>query len=493
MPAGPTEFFVDYDDFSGGMFVGSNDAKMPKNTFSGANMVTCEVDGTLMPASSWVPRSDAGAGSALTAAGKAVAYMDSGFNFVFAANFAGTGIIRETIDGDATHHPWDIATPAARFSNAAATSGLQGFARMGPYNVWFGSGIAWLFNQSLSSLFSVTTPTTLSGPTTFGEFVVGRVGNQLFWCNPGDPQTWPAASFLTVGSNAYSITSLVVLGDTLMVGRQDGWWRITGVLGQNETLVQVSTEGTQGYGAVTADGALSFPGRLFDGSSVRVLRGSVVSAFAFLASVLPTTNNCYTDGGFLVALGAGSDMMVRSPTGRWAYMSVAHQPGGFFAFSDSPPDHPFAYAWLATGASTAAPYRMLMGPINPPMNGAGAAFNTATATLADYKRTTKFRVKSVIAELDLGATTIDAQRSIGVRIQTPGQVAERPLSAVEFADAGSTTQTVVLPAVASTAGERITLRFSPTDGQDTYTMIPQITLQGVKLRRLLVHCIEVPS
>lgn len=484
------DFIVDYDDFSGGLYVGSTVTKMPKNTWVGDNVLSCEVDGTLMPAGAWVPRSDAAVVSSPPPHPSAGVRV---FSDLFATGLFGcdgANLFEETVDVDATHHAWDVAGRAAH----VAPLGAPTFARMGPYVVFANlSGNAlYLYNQSTGIVTTPSTPTVINSPTVFGEFVVGFANDTLWWSAPTDPTSWPATNFVQVGSSGNGITALVVVGSSLMVGKTDGWWQVTGVLGSSETIVQAATEGTPAGAVVASDGLLAFPGRKFDGSAVRVLRGSVVSTLAYQEAPVPTLNAIYQAGGYMMLAGTLGQILVRSPSGRWHRLNAAHQNGLFvIGLANTPAAHPFGYAWLGTTVGNGFPYRYLLAPLNPPMTATPTAFASGTANLNEYRRATRFKIKEVIVELDLGVTSLNAARQITLTMLTPTQALEGAPVATQFSAAGSTPQTYTLPPLATSNGERVTVRFNPTDGQDTYSMIPQVTLQGVKLRRLLVRAQDV--
>lgn len=508
-----SEFIVDYDDFTGGLFVGANQQQQPKNTFVGDNMISCEADGTLMPAAAWVPRSDAAVAAYVPAFGRMTVFQEVDVHDLFAVSATFLNILQESAPQEILGHAWNTGGRLG-WGLGGATAPGSGFVKMDNY-VLFPVWATPAPNDSMTHIGpypsigiannNIGTNRRLQFPVIFGEFIVGAgsitngtaAGSKIHWSNPSDPlNPWPAANFLQVGSTGYPITSLLVVGDSLMVGKAEGWYQITGVLGQNETVRQVSTEGPRGTASFSADGALMFPGRLHDGSAIRVLRGSVVQTMAVQETPTPTYNNCYTIGGFTFATGVGDvggDFILgRSPTGRWFRLDATHQRSTkITAFADGPSDHPYAYAYL--GATTAAgfPYRMLLAPVSPPLNDAGNAYTSATARLAEYKRTSRFRINQVVLELDLGTTTVNAQRSVSVRVATPHVAASTNTLVAPYDAAGSTTQTLVLPAAAGTSGQRVTHTFELTDGMESYSFIPEVTLQGVKLRRMMVRCSDV--
>ena len=103
----------------------------------------------------------------------------------------------------------------------------------------------------------------------------------------------------------------------------------------------------------------------------------------------------------------------------------------------------------------------------------------------------EFTIDEVICELDLGSTAYNKSRSVGVQMVTNAAIMDYSTSVSSLYAAASTAQTVTLPAMASTSGERVVVRFSPNNGGPTFTATPRITLRGVKLRRCIVRCKEV--
>lgn len=501
-------FVVEYDDFSGGHYVGPSSQRQPRNTWQGLNAVAVELDGMLMADAPWEPR--ASFSSFATQPPLNLRVDDTLTNLWWSTDsqLSWVGVL-----------PW---TGNKSQQNLASTSARGRVARYGNYSLAAAGGAASYAAWDGFTLTWVSTVSVMTDLVTWGQFIVGvessaSQGARLRFSTPGFPLTnWASNDFIDIGSSTTPITALVVYGQSLYVGKPDGWWAITGVLGQLATtgsIVQITNEGPSSTGypnllagaVVAADGRLMFAGRNNDGTVARQANGSLIQPAGYAPFV--ANYGAWQIGGYTfvagprdanIPNGGFSYIWIRSPTGKWR-RSVPLSSGLAsmtpFAIADGPAVSPYGYAFTSltsdpTGAA-ASPARLLLSPADPPVALGGTTFASATVTLAEYQSNNRFRIKNVIAELDLGTTALNAPRTIGVQINTPGVPVEAASSSVAFSAAASTSQTSTLSALASTAGQRVTVRFQATDGAPTFTAIPVVTLKGVKLRRLTMHCEEV--
>lgn len=505
------DFLIDYDDFSAGMFVGPNSAHQPKNTFIGEGMLTVEKDGMMMPCPPWVPRAGAGAGAISDISG----YMQVSNNggLLYMGQHSGNVLRSETTAGSSP----DLWDTAGTLTNTFGVGFFRGRWCQYGNSIYVAEASARLAaTQVFTNAGSeIVIPTAgFTDLLMYGDFMVGAHTDRIFWSAPTDPTTWPSSNFLILTDVAQPILSMCVHGGSLIVFTSGAIFQITGVLGSNESKIQLTTEGVDGLlvGAVfgaetTSDGFVLFGGRYYDGSAAVALRGSVLDPVAWAPSfggvrylVQCGATVAFYDPAFDAVFHPSrqGSVLVRSPNGRWhalpgaAMDAIGGAQSYMQAWAGGPPGHPYLYG--AMGHTTSvflARYRL--GVSDPPTNAAGTAFTSATAQLAEYRRTDRIRVKEVICELALGTTTLNATRSIGLQILTPQTPLEGGVSATTYSSAGSTLQTVTLPALASTADQRVTVRFKPLDGTESFSIIPKVILQGVKLRRLLVKCSDVPE
>lgn len=479
------DFAVTYDDFSGGYFVGAVDVKQPKNTWIGDNMLAVEPDGTLMPAALATIR--AGYTPGATPSNVAVTRDGSAWGFGVGTTFyAGS-------TGTPTGNPAAISvSPTILYGRAVMLSANQ---LMQPT-----TSALVAFWTAPTTVTGVTVPARMSGLVQFGPFVVGAQWglSRIFWSNPLDGATWLSTSFYDIGSAAPTISALVVVGNTLYVGKADGWWSVTGVLGSTAVVTQVSPEGPPDSldnlsgGVLSADGLLLQPGRRVDGTVAMALRGSIMQPIAYAAPIAVGANRVFGQVGMHAALGlptAQSDFWMRSPTGKWRHYSQLATGVSPASFCDGPANVSTAYTHGTDGAM----YHLPISPVDPPLDGTGAAFCQASAQLAEYVRDARFRVRECVAELDLGYTSTNAQRSVSVGVRQSGVPVEGGAVSTAWSASGAALQQQVLSPMSSTAGEHLTLRFRPDEGAPSYTASPLVTLQGVKLRRLVLHCTEMPE
>jgi hypothetical protein len=331
----------------------------------------------------------------------------------------------------------------------------------------------------------------------FGPFAVGAAYNQsrIFYSAPADGGTWPATSYYDIGSALPFITALVVVNNTLYVGKADSWWTVTGVLGATAIVQPITAEGPpDSYdnlsgGLFTADGVLMQPGRRVDGTIALALRGSTIQPVAYSTPPgLPRSLGQVGMHAVLAGPNTDAAFWMRSPTGKWRrYSRLAAGETWPTSLCDGPSFTSTAYMHGSSGTL----YHLPVSPTDPPLTVAGTGYQSASAVLPEYHRDERFRVREITVELDLGITTTNAQRSVSVGTRQSGVPVDGAVPSNSYVSSGAAMQQQILSAMSSTNEETITLRFKATDGPATHTVRPLVTLEGVKLRRLTLHCVEV--
>jgi hypothetical protein len=135
--------------------------------------------------------------------------------------------------------------------------------------------------------------------------------------------------------------------------------------------------------------------------------------------------------------------------------------------------------------------------LQPTTISGGSTFNSATATLTNYIDRQPFKVNELLIEVDFGQPTTQT----GIRSLTASVVTGSP------ADIDNTMQrdsngNVISPTstaftkkwsnmTATKNGDREMVRFRPSDTARAYSAAPQLTMQGIKVRRVIMRCEEL--
>lgn len=480
-------FDIVYDDFSGGHYFGAQDTKQPKNTWTGDDMIHVAADGMLMPGAVPVSYSNDTASYhvgyvAQDGAGLKYVRNASGFTFVH----VGAGGSPFTISGG----PADPSR-IVDFYGKTLVCGQSS-----------ASIIVYTFFPS--SLVYPTTPVGFDGIYAWGAWALGTSGKRLYFSAPYDATSWNSNDYLDIGDSA--ITAVVPAGSTLIVGTDtSGWWQVSGVLGQTATVRRITGKGAAGsYGVETDAGIMFGASGTPDQAFVRLLSGSQVQTVLWNPSLGSTnTNGAITSvaGQYVFAgvANAPKVFMWSEYTRNWRVVTIVDSTVWASSATKAATDMAVTteYAFLAlSGTDNAAAtrqriYRYLIDPFDPPYDAVAGAYTSATAELSGYDHPKPFTVTEVIVEVDCGTTAQNKTRAVSVQMVTNSAVMDYAASVASLHAAASSSQTATLPSLASTAGERVAVRFSPNNGGPTMTVTPRITLQGLKLRRCIVRCQEV--
>jgi hypothetical protein len=224
------DFMVRFDDFSGGDFGVRDSALANSNMFSGENVV-------LYPSGLVGPRAGLKLLPVTGLPDHPVVPGPMGFtvynnsllivlNRVYQVPMAG-----------------GAATAWAAYPSPAIT----------PVRFAAGNGVMYsLLNGVLykhtgtSATTAITTPAPLSEIVRWGYFFVGVDRNRPWriWFNQVDAagsdfDTWPVDNYYDVGNND-PITCLKPIYNTLYAGKKEGWWAVSGVLGQLAAIRDVA-------------------------------------------------------------------------------------------------------------------------------------------------------------------------------------------------------------------------------------------------------------
>jgi hypothetical protein len=113
----------------------------------------------------------------------------------------------------------------------------------------------------------------------YGERMVGGSANTLYFSDPDDFTSWPAANFIQIGEST-NITAVRTLRSSLAIGKSNEvWYVLSGVPGVNEVVRQVTSAPTPPHHEMSVDTGLavgyvadeSLTLSMFTGTSVQPL------------------------------------------------------------------------------------------------------------------------------------------------------------------------------------------------------------------------------
>jgi len=494
------EFEVEWSDFSGGHWFGNRDSKQPNNTYVGDDMIVCAADGFLMPGSELTIDADgtstAGASSASTPVdygylalnGDKLCYGrrgdSSSMDFVYDGTLYNSGTLRP--------YAWPI-----HFNGKI----IQPFNQTGPTLNRLG-----IFDPVALTLSVTTTLYGGEGIYAWDAWALSTSGNRIYFCAPYDPTSWNSNDYIDVGDADATIQTIVPTVQGLLVGTATGWWQINGVLGQTTTKRQITTKGVAVAGGVDVDAGIFFmAGGNPDQAAVRLLSGTQTP------TALWDPNATFNGVDRIVRVGGHYVFAVTDTTGviyMWSehtrnWRRIQAPTADDLGFINdivqytvaSDPGAGATQAFIAARGDVTSNYNRIriytydIDPFNPPVS--AGAYTHATVDLAPYDHRRPFTIDEVIAELDCGTTATTATRSCAVTMKAGSPIVDFQSDLAALSANAAQTRTYTLPTMASTAGERPVVRFTPNEAGPTMSATPNVRLQGVKLRRLIMRCREV--
>jgi hypothetical protein len=541
-------FDVVYDDFSGGHFVGQVGSRQPDNTFIGYNLGTSPNDGMLMPlpadfaiTASLGPLDDLSnctlplaIDTTRSAASRTGAITWAGDTHVYAANWSSVFQPPLTVTSAV------IATAALPYSSPAYFAPQNRVLFLGNNGT---SVFAYLIGAPPVLSSTGTIPAACREIIVWGEFVFADTGTgKLYFSNPSTSATWTGTDFIsipaTIGPDDPHTNHMVIHQGNLWISTQAGWWVVTGIPNSTLSLRQVTTVAT-GTFPVSIDtsivSAAPFPVGILNQSGLgsngnpplgpmfRELAGGRDRALAYASGMtaeyvpapvdqLSRFGN-YIVGGVAVIQGSVVDGDGNLPpahttmwvldvrTGLWYRRRTADVTGPLIQLGinlQSAADMLVYRKQDLLGGGTDFLYGAWIGAPDMALNLDGT-YASGSAQLAEHFRKTPFTVKEILCEVDYGRSSLSnllavgQQRSIAVSVATTGVPIEAG-SDFSMTNSTSATLTHVLPDPVLTGRNFVTkrswVRFNPTDGSDTFTATPTVTLTGVKLRRLVMRCQE---
>jgi hypothetical protein len=243
-----SSFTLEWDDFTGGYHVGPSHANQPHNTWRGTGVYCDPNDGMLNGVPDWTAitytsgtptTQGADTTSHLYTDGRSVwrIYMTSTANTANVCTYSYSGAFTASITNTSISNCGVLLASVAwngqyLFISYVPSSGTENLVR---------------FDLTSNTITKFTTPEVLRHLARWGEFMVGggaTTGRRLFYSAAYDPTSWSSADYYDIGDFG-SITAVVPFGDTLYISKSEGWWALTGVLGESVTIRRVA-EGRPG-------------------------------------------------------------------------------------------------------------------------------------------------------------------------------------------------------------------------------------------------------
>jgi hypothetical protein len=264
------QFRVEWDDFSGGYFVGPNDADQPRNTWTGVGMAVSADQAMLMPAAPVVDITGNISGSpGLRTWTTNEAFMLQGAPIVCSGLFNSGAVVVEIITWvtqEATTYDMEIRAVANGLVISTVVAGTSGdyryptarpvalpttadFRKVGVYfpverNV--ASALTQFIYEYLpfdGTATATSIPVRLSVVDRWKEWLVAAKHNtnRLHFSGPLAPTSWSADDYVEIGDNA-PITAIVPMANQLWIGKQQGWYVVTGVLGESTIVRAIDSQ-----------------------------------------------------------------------------------------------------------------------------------------------------------------------------------------------------------------------------------------------------------
>lgn len=534
---------VEWDDFTGGFYVGPSATKQPRNTFTGNNVTVAMDDATLVPMYEPVVANltgtDVTAGiitnSGWTAVGPPAQLnglicfvaktASAAYLYVVTAGSGGGTVVRHTISlsggglagflclrpvmviGDPKNDYVDVFIPGDyrqihKYKLDTAGANVSG----SPTTI------------SLSSLMAATADDRLYGLAVWGARLIGWSNTSyLYFSNADSFGTWAATNYIVVGYNEDRISVCVPRNYDLLVGKPSGWYVVTGVLNYSAAVRQINN----GMGILVSDGVaeynnqvvyntdtgtLGFPVNLYTVNGARVQP----MMFQRFAGNIQNVNLAKGPLGVLqVALTNDDDTDVNgqlyylNQQGRWARVNIDNGTGAGTG------DTVYYYPTAVTQSRTAywsdpsmrimehnatdkkvAIHTIRIPTFEPGTDSAGNP-QSATLLLADYMSQVPITCTDVYVEVELvelyGAYNYGGDADISCQVNMKYPPADLPFTVGNVSSTlmnGGTYAASGIPGTGTRFMGRV-FRFRPDNPGYGYGFEVQVNFSGMKLRRVM--------
>jgi hypothetical protein len=261
---------VEWDDFTGGYYVGPSATQQPRNTFQGDNVTVAMDDATLIPmyqpAVTTLTGTDVSSGKITAAWTNVSEPVQLNGVMCFVAKTSGAVYLYAIAGGTVTRHTLSSAGTVADFVVSRPVM-LTVDGNDAQTNVYIAGGTNNIIVQKLdangalvsggastiniSSVASATGITRLVGLTVWGARMIGWAANSYLYFSEASAfaTAWSATNYIVIGYNNDSISNVVARNFDLLVGKPSGWYVVTGVLNYSAAVRQVNN----GMGVIPGD------------------------------------------------------------------------------------------------------------------------------------------------------------------------------------------------------------------------------------------------
>jgi hypothetical protein len=532
---------VEWDDFTGGYYVGASATKQPRNTFTGQNVTVAMDDATLVPMYTPTKRTLTGTDT-------------SGGNIVNAnwTNLGPPAIINGCVcfvaktasaaylyvinaNSVVTRHTLTVVSVAnfvplrpTAVSVSPSTSDFFVYIA-GDYRQLIrlrldttGALVGSATNITIASM-AATGDSQVYGTVIWGaRMVAWSTTANIHFSNAADFATWSATNYITIGFAEDDVTACIPRNYDLIVGKPSGWYVVTGVLNYSASVRQVNngigiiTNGYTNTDPVaewnnqvvfnTDTGTIGFPVNLYTVNGARVQP----MAFQRFSGNVQTLNMAKGPLGVLQVAHTIDDeadvtgmVYMLNQQGRWSRITIptgtAAVTGNSVAYYPAAAATSRSYYWTSPNCqilesnittATVALHTVAINVFEPGTDASGNP-STGTVLLADYMSQTPITVTDVYVEVELTELYSvytyqgDASISCAVNMKFPpadlafsvGNVSSTTLSAGNYDPAS-------IPGTGTRFMGRV-FRFRPDNPGYGYGFEVQVNFAGMKVRRVM--------
>ena len=530
------EFQQQWEDFRYGLNITNTDTREPESSWRGSNVTIADDDSMLVPIYAPVQLS-------LTGTGTSSGVLDNGTTQTTWSNptyFNGYIVVQGRTSS--VNNVYFINTSTGAVTTVAITLGTA--VCINPVVVSISGTLTAYVTNGTSNIFKVTTAgsTTISTTTTGvtinldglaiwgARLIVWSFTDDRFLFSDastnGAYDTWTNLSYIGVGYNGDGISHVVPRNVDLVVVKPSGWYSITGTLGYNAALRQMS--GTAGilYNDPVAEhnNTVYFTSKLgYSDYAINLMQitGSLIDVAAYYRLGIGDSNVrvVRTNLGYL-AVSAVVDnpdgtqhcfAMMQEIAGRWQSLKVNRLTGSTRA---SNPTFCFAkgqtsrynndsdkYLYLCETTSSATSNKFAVNKIKPntiePGQNSDYTPSSATVSFPNISAKTPFIIRQIFVEAEMmQVPTIGTMHaytgnaSISAKVYNQS-VHDQGFSYSTGSPTGSSSSYTYPFSTFTTNTDAIinqtrVIRFNVDDATWGYTQVIELTFAGLRIRRVWV-------
>lgn len=528
---------VEWDDFTGGYYVGPSATQQPRNTYQGDNVTVAMDDATLIPAYPVVPYSltgtdvtagkinisgaiDVGLPTKLNDLTTFIVRTSSNvYLYVINASFVvtKTALSLNASGGGAASFVVSRPVMIQSQSYTAEVYIAGDYRRVIKFNLDTSGAVVGSQIDITMSAMAAVGDGYLYGLAIWGARLVGwGLTANLYFSDAADFLTWSSVNYIVIGYAQDYITTVIPRNYDLIIGKPSGWYVVTGVLNYSAAVRQINN----GLGVVAQDavaewnnqvvfstdtGTLGFPVNLYTVNGARVnplafqrFSGNVqnVNIAKGPVGVLTLTyteNNESSVSGYLWVL---------NQQNRWSKSTINT------ATSATPSDTVYFYpsasmqsrSWMWTNPNIdilevnmtdkVIALQMMAIPSFEPGKNADTTPATATVKLVDYMSQVPISITDVLVEVEVAQLysvynyTGNGQVSAQINMKYPLGDLALSVGDVSSTNLTYTTSINTIPGTGTRFLGRM-YRFKPDNAGHGFGFEVAVTFSGCKVRRVI--------